>query len=427
MSTPFHPAGDAARRPAAGPPVDPGPGDTLSPAVRRRGLAVIFASTFLELSGYFMLMPLVTFGLLERGHGATMVGLVGAAMWAGILVATPLVARFVQRFGRIAALWVSALVPLVCALGLVLSSWWPVWIACAFVSGTGSALRWIVAEASVAEFAPPGRRGRWVGLFETMVGSTFVVGPALLAWTGAHGTLPLAVVLGLLVAGLVALLPMPRLPAGVDGGEGTPLGLRGVTAALRAHPAIMIAGFVGGFFESGVTGLLPVWGLALGWSVALAALLVSASGLGSSLAMIPVGELADRLGRRRVLMACASLTLAATAALPWVGAWPALAWAIALLWGGAGGALYTLAMIDIGDRSRGAGLMNATAVLVMAYTAGGLIAPLAGGALLEHAPVHGFSALAIAVAAAGWLALHRWGRLPRHPAIATRSAPGGLR
>jgi MFS family permease len=286
-----------------------------------------------------------------------------------------------------------------------------------------SGLRWVLAEAVVAEFAPPHQRGRMVGLFETMVGTTFVIGPALLALVGPTNPMGLWMVLGFLLLGLVGSLWIPPLPPAADAHEAR-VGLRGVWHALRAHPLIMTIGFVGGFFESGLTSILPLYGLALGMGATAAALLVSASGLGSALMMLPAGMAADRLAQRApaggehaarltILHACALLTLAATALIPFVAGAPWLAAVVAFVWGGAGGSLYTLAMIDIGSREQGITLVNSTAVLVLSYTLGGTLAPALGGAMLDWAPVIGFPALLLAVAGPGWWMLRQARRAQR--------------
>jgi hypothetical protein len=77
------------------------------------------------------------------------------------------------------------------------------------------------------------------------------------------------------------------------------------------------------------------------------------------------------------------------------------------VWGAAGGALYTLAMTDIGAREKGMTLVNATAVLVLTYTLGGLIASSASGALLEESFEFGFPALLMVTAGIGLAALLR--------------------
>ena len=59
----------------------------------------------------------------------------------------------------------------------------------------------------------------------------------------------------------------------------------------------MFAGFMGGFFEAGLTAILPLMGLIMGWSPTMATLLVAASGIGSAVLMLPAGFMADFLSK----------------------------------------------------------------------------------------------------------------------------------
>jgi len=218
-------------------------------------------------------------------------------------------------------------------------------------------------------------------------------------------------VLGFLLTGLAWSLLIPPLPRAADT-HSARVGLGGVWQALLAHPIIMLAGFVGGFFESGMASILPLYGLALGLGAATAALLVSFTGLGSALTMLPVGLLADRFddqarGRRTLMLVCAAVTLAAAALVPLVAQAPWLVWPIVFIWGGAGGSLYTLAMIDIGTREKGITLVNSAAVLVLTYTLGGLAASSLSGALIDWSPQLGFPVVLIGVAAVGLAVLLR--------------------
>ena len=280
----------------------------------RIGLASIFGSTFLELTGYFMLAPWLLLRLKDAELPTWLAGLFAATAWAGIFLVTPFASAVTRRLGRRPTLWLSGLLPV-------------------------------------------------------LAGLVFSLSDALGLWFGMQ----------------------------------------------------LLAGFVGGFFESGLTAILPLYGLALGLGAAAAALLVSASGLGSSLLMLPAGLLADRLGRGapgsfwggarqtrlQLMRIFATITLLGSGLLPWVADQPVLAWPLAFVWGGAGGCLYTLSMIDIGSRERGITLVNSTSVLVLAYTLGGVLAPALGAAALQWSPRLGFPALLIAVAAAGLVMLLR--------------------
>lgn len=385
-----------------------------APPQARLGLLAIFGSTFFELVGYFMLTPLLILRLKGDGVSTALAGLFAASGWLGVFLMTPFASAITQRLGRRPTLWLAALLPVVATAGFAFTSVLGLWFALKLVAGMASGLRWVLAEAVVAEFSPPGQRGRYVGIFETMVGTTFVIGPLMLAWVGAQSDAALWIALGFMAIGLLWSLLIPRLPAAADA-HSAKVGLSGVWHALLAHPLVMAIGFVGGFFESGLTSILPLYGLALGLGVTASALLVSASGLGSALMMLPAGVLADRLAahpqqrwgdgratRLLLMRGCALITLLATLLIPWVAGTPWLAAPVAFVWGGAGGCLYTLAMIDIGSREEGITLVNSTAVLVLAYTLGGVLAPALGAAALQWAPMFGFPALLIAVAGGGW-------------------------
>ena len=396
------------------------PPHDLPPQQARLGLASIFGSTFLELTGYFMLAPWLLLRLKDADLPTWLAGLFAATAWAGIFLVTPFASAVTRRLGRRPTLWLSGLLPVLAGLVFSLTDTLWLWFGMQLLAGMASGLRWVLSESVVAECAPPDQRGRWIGIFETMVGSTFVAGPMLLAWIGPTRPEALWAALALMTLGLLWSLAIPPLPQEPDRQQAE-VGLRGVWRALREHPVIMLAGFVGGFFESGLTAILPLYGLALGLGAAAAALLVSASGLGSSLLMLPAGLLADRLGRGgpgsfwggarqtrlQLMRIFAAITLLGSGLLPWVADKPWLAWPLAFVWGGAGGCLYTLSMIDIGSRERGITLVNSTSVLVMAYTLGGVLAPALGAAALQWSPRLGFPVLLIAVAAAGLAMLLR--------------------
>jgi MFS family permease len=372
-------------------------------------LVSIFGSTFFELVGYFMLLPLLLLKLKGADVPTFVAGLFAATGWLGVFLMTPFASAVTQRLGRRPTLWLAAALPVGAAVGFALTDNLMVWFVLKLLSGMASGLRWVLAEAIIAEFSPPAQRGRYVGIFETLVGCTFVIGPATLVWIGADNPHALWAVIAFFVIGLGWSALIPPLPPAADMHTAR-VGFHGVWHALLAHPIIMLAGFVGGFFESGVTSILPLYGLALGLSAATAALLVSASGLGSALTMLPAGMLADRFadpsqGRRTLMVGFAALTLVATGVIPWVAHITWLAWPIVFLWGGAGGSLYTLAMIDIGSREQGITLVNSTAVLVLTYTGGGMAASAASGALIQWSPTLGFPVLLLTVASIGLIAL----------------------
>jgi len=378
------------------------------------GLVAVFGSTFFELCGIFMLSPLLLLMLKDAQVSTTIAGLFAATTWAGVFLITPFASGLIRRIGRRQAMWLASSAPVVSALGFMLTDVLWIWFALQLLAGVAGGLRWVLAEAFIAEFAPPQHLGRTIGTYATLVGLTFVVGPAILAAVGTDNAHALWWVVALLGVGLAWTALIPRLPPDHDSHTAS-VGLQGLWHAVLAHPVIMLAGFLGGFFELGLASILPLYGLSLGLSASAATLLVSVSGAGGTLIALPAGLLADRFanparGRRTLMSGFAVLILLSTLVTPWAAQASSLVWPMVAVWGAAGGALYTLAMVDIGAREKGLTLVNSTAVLVLTYTLGGLVASGLSGALIELSPALGFPLLLTALALAGCVALLRHNR-----------------
>jgi MFS family permease len=368
----------------------------------RQGLLAIFGSTLFQLTGIFMLSPLLLLLLRRADVSNTVAGLFAATSWLGIFIITPFASQITRRIGRRRALWLASTVPLATAFGFLLTTRLEIWFALELLASVAGGLRWVLAEAFIAEFTPPEQRGRYIGAYATMIGLTFVIGPALLAWLGAGSPYALWLVIGLMVTGLAWTALVPRTPPEHDA-DSAKVGFAGLRHAVAAHPVIMLAGFVGGFFELGLASILPLYGLTLGLPTGAATLLVSVSGLGGMLLAFPTGMLIDCLenpaqGRRTVMLALVALLLGASFVLFGVLDAPWLMWPIAAVWGAAGGNLYTLTMTDISSREAGITLVNSTAVLVLAYTLGALVASSMSGALIDFSPWLGFPLVLVVVA-----------------------------
>lgn len=356
----------------------------------------IFASTFCELMAVLMLMPIMTLHLAARGEPARLIGLFGAVLYVAIFLVTPFAAVCTKRFGLRATYVLSGATPLLAVTLLLQTTSLASWFLAASILGFFGGLRWVTAEAYVAQAAPAARRGAIIGAFETMVGACFVLGPLLVTVTGIDDQRPLWLALGLLMTGLLCLVGLPDLAAGSSGSSRAAF-----TALLRERPAIVLAAVIGGFVETGPATFLPVVSLTGGATAGTAASLVSTLGFGSFLLQAPIGHYADRLELTRLFRACLWVVLLGGIAMGAAGTEPLLLWVAAFVWGAAGGGIYTLAMITIGHAYRGVDLVGATAALVFAYALGGALSPAVSGFVIDAAPRHGFASLMAAVAVLG--------------------------
>lgn len=345
------------------------------------GLAALIASTAISLIGQLMVSPILVFQLEVRGFSASAIGLFSALGWLSILLCAPYASKVATWLGLRPAMVLSLLIPGLGLLAIALTDNPMLWAVFYFLMGIGTATRWILGEAMVASISPPQWRGKIVGLFQMLLGTSLILAPTILAWLGPKNPNAMWLALALIVIGVLLTIPMPRIDADHGGDDVT--GWRTQWQTAIAYPLILIAGFVGGFFELGIASQLPIYGLALGFSASAATLLIATSGAGSALIMLPAGAAADKFSPNRLTQLCIVLLIAAGLLVPVVMTVPALAWVLAFVWGSAGGALYTLSMIEIGQKYGGTRLINVTALLVLGYTLGGLLGPPLTGIAIE--------------------------------------------
>lgn len=339
------------------------------------GAALVFAAAW-------MALPLGVVLLARAGYGPAATGLFGALFWAGAILAAPLLPwaagalggplRLHRRAGLALALLLSALALLPPGLG---------WFLLVLPLGAAACLAWTAADWEALAIAPRRREGGWLGLYQTVASAGIGVGPLIVALGGAGQGLFWAAA-GLALAGLAAGLAAPaphrltRRPR---------LGLRRLAPLLRALPVPAGAAALAGAAEAAAGSAFPVAGLSLGLTAAAAAGIAAATGLGNLLTQWPAGRLADRLGLPFAFLA-AGLGVAAGALL-WPPAAPGLGmWLWLALFGGVGGALYTLGLIAAARRARAGTRGAALAGLNIAYLAGASVGAQAGGLILAASP-----------------------------------------
>ena len=344
-----------------------------------------------------MLTPMLALSMAARGVDAALIGALVAVGSLAYMAALPAAPVLLRRLGERRTFRLALVTCALATVGLTLSDSPALWAALLALSGLAAGLRYTVAESWVPALASDETRGQSVALFQTSIGAGFFVGSGMLMLVGIHGLAPRAVILATTLAAVALLWPMraPAPAAALPTPTRARAGLRGAVA--QVGPLVLGAALLGGLFESGLSVALPLYGLVAGLSPTLAAGLVTAMGLGS-LAQYPFGYLADRLPWTRVVLGAAGLIVASALLMPLAQAWPALLLLLGLIWGSAGGGLYTLATIRNGELWRGSQLVGASIVTQLAYMIGDAVGPALGGLAIDLAPQLGLPAL---VAGAG--------------------------
>ncbi len=327
--------------------------------------------------------PLLSLLLEQRGVSPFVNGLNAAMLPLGLVVTAPLIPTLAARLGA----WRLAIFCILATAGLLaLIKLWPslgAWFVLRFLLGAVEGALFAISEMWVNQLASGTNRGRVMAVYASFLSLGFASGPLLLPTTGTEGWPPFLVGIGFALAGLVVLLnarrsvPAARLEERVS-----------FLSFLPLAPTLLMAAFLFGVFDTASLSLFPLYGLRQGLDEAGASYLLGAMIAGNIVLQFPLGWLADRFGRRPMLIACALATCLGSAVLPVAIATP-WQWPLVLIWGTTGFGIYTLALAELGDRFQGATLLAGTAALTAMFGLGGITGPTLAGAAMDAFGPHG--------------------------------------
>ena len=334
--------------------------------------AMIFGLT------YGLSAPLLALNLTQLGFGKGFIGANAAMHAVGVLLVAPLLPALAWRTGPklpiagalLSAAAVLALFPVVTAIWL----WFPLRI----ILGIASETLFVMSETWLNQLSSDSARARTMAVYTAALSLGFALGPIILSVVGTQGLLPF------LLASVIALLAllsiaMPWVRAPVFERPSNPNFLRYVALA----PVAIGATLVNAALETAGMSFLPLYAMRAGWAERPATLLLSVLLLGAILLQLPIGWLADKVDRRKLVIGLG--TASTLGALLWplvIGdAW--LAYPLLFVWGGVFVGIYTVMMTLVGSRFQGGDLVSVYAVMSVAWGAGAFIGPSAAGAAMD--------------------------------------------
>ncbi|WP_053239667.1 MFS transporter [Pleomorphomonas koreensis] len=339
-------------------------------------------------------MPLLAVILEQRGHSGSVIGLVTVAAGVAALLSTPFVPVLTRRFG---AAWVllmavvlgTATFPLFYLFDSI-----AVWFVLRFIFSLCLNTAFIVSEFWINALAPAAKRGFVMGVYATILSVGFAAGPAILSVVGSEGWLPFAIGTGLMALSILPIIAGFKADPPMHEGTGG-----NFLHFLTVVPLATLAAFTVGAVESSVMSFSPVYGLRLGYSEQVAALLVMAAALGNIVAQLPLGMLSDRMDRRRLLLYVALGGIASALATAAVSSDWRLLMPVIGLWGGLVSGLYAVGLTHLGARLSGADLASANAAFVFMYSAGMLVGPGLTGVGMDAMGPQGLVVVTVAILA----------------------------
>ena len=321
--------------------------------------------------------PLASLWLRDAGLSLTLIGANTASYFLGIVCAGAIAPQAIRTSGR------GCIVGGLLMSGLTIAAF-PYADATAgyfvlrFLSGCAGAWSVIPLESLINHQAPPQRRGRDFGFYAFSVASGMALGTVVGMhlyphWPRASFLLGGAVTLATTV--LVVWMPsFPRENSLASAGDTPP--------RLRPPWLSFSSAFLQGFLEAGMLALLPLYLLGIGMNEGDAGFLMGGIFVGVIALQVPIGWLADHIGRRRVLLGCYFLVSVGLALTPWLspGAWLSL---VLFVTGAASGALYPLGLALLGEHLPDEDIPRANAWFLSVNCVGSLVSPLLSSAVME--------------------------------------------
>ena len=355
-----------------------------------------------------------------QGYDETAIGLSGAAAGLGILCAGLLIPRVVARFGTFRVVLVSTLIAMVSLILFPHLQGAEIWFLLRFALGVGVSGLFSIGEAWINAIADEKSRGRTIAIYVAAMATSFAVGTGAVSVIGFEGWLPF--VSGAIIVGVCFLpvVPFRHTDPLLDNEE--PGADRNVMMqVLRLAFVLMLVVCLFGVLDGAVLALLPSYALAKGVPESQAALPLTYMAVGVVLFQAPIGYLADRMSRARLLTIILFVVGTLGLFVPqfdlnhWTGS------VYLAIFGGLAFAPYTLALSLLGQRYRGLHLAAGAALFAIMWGIGGTSGPGVFGVVMETlGPDSLLYGLAIMFLAAAVISL--WDRSPRADADAPSSA-----
>lgn len=361
------------------------------PALLSPVLALLLGSAVLSVGANLQTVLLPVRAAVE-GFPTAMIGVIGSAYSAGFAAGCLLVPGLVRRLGHAGGFAALAVVGAAAALAYTMTHWAEAWILIRAATGFCMAGLSMVVESWVNANAANASRGRSLAVFAIVAAVAGTAGQMLLSLADPAGSL--------LFVGIALCLLLSAVPVAMA--RGTPG--RPMAMSLKRLYTVSPVGLVGCLFIGLANGafwqLAPVFARERGLSTTGIALFMSVVVLSGALAQWPVGKLADRMDRRRVIVGALLAGIAAD--LLMMRAAPGLLGELLAV--GVFGAcvlpVYSLCVAHTNDFLGRQHCVAASGGLLLAFGLGAIVGPVAAAALMQSFGPGALFAYAAAVHAA---------------------------
>ncbi|MFK8795784.1 MFS transporter [Planococcus plakortidis] len=331
-----------------------------------------------------MLLPLIAVIFEQDGVSSALNGLSATGLYIGIIAVAPFMEPQLRKFGFKPLILVGGAMVILALLSFPLWKSVLFWFVLRILIGVGDQALHFSTQTWITSTSPHHKLGRNIAIYGMSFSVGFGAGPLFVPLVEVFEALPFIIsgVLCLIAWSLVFFLrnDFPEHSASSMGAKGT----------LQRFRTALVIGWVAflpplgyGFLEASLNAIYPVYALRQSFDISMVSYILAAFSIGAIATQLPLGELSDRIGRKKVLMIALSggglSFLVATF-------FESNAWLTLALFVVAGmfvGSTFSLGISYMTDLMPKELLPTGNLLCGVAFSVGSLIGPAAGGLFLE--------------------------------------------
>ncbi|MGZ4162446.1 MAG: MFS transporter [Tumebacillaceae bacterium] len=326
-------------------------------------------------------LPLMATLLEKMGVSSLANGFNAGALYIGILLVSPLMELPLRKLGYRSTILVGLSLLTISTLLIPVFQGVTVWFVLRLLIGVGDMALHYSSQLWVTEISPLERRGRNLSIYGFAYGAGFSIGPQGMNLLHFGVWAPF---LAIMVIYAVAFVLLSRLKnAYPQASEEAQTGKQRYGEVIRLGWIALIPPLLYGYMESTLSANFPVYAVRKGIPLEWVSMILSSFTVGSLILQMPLGRWSDRIGRKKVMMLCASVGAVLYLLLPLAGD---RVWLMMLVLGLSGalvGSFYTMGLAYAADILPPGLLSTAGAIASINFGVANIVAPNLNGFLLE--------------------------------------------
>ncbi len=333
-----------------------------------KSLLALFTSLVVLLIGHGLQLTLSPIYADQLGWSTDLIGYVGSAYFAGLIIGCLTIPKLVSRVGHVRVFTVLTASATSALLVLGLSEAFVVWLIAKSVTGWAISGLYMVIESWVNEQTTRENRGFVLSVYTVLTLVAIGIGQ-LLVVDGQDFR-------AMIIAGAI-LLALGALPVGLSRSSNpAPIPTVGfkLKAVYDASHVAVIGAFVGGTVTAGFWALGPLVAKAL--SVEQIGTFMAVTLLGGVLMQMPVGRLSDHYDRRLVIAGLALLGALVCTGAAFTGSENSMATYFCMfLFGGATFPIYSICLAQANDNTE-LPMIEVGSVILIMNSLGAVVGPI---------------------------------------------------